>query len=398
MAVYKVIQDIEAEDKLLGPLTFKGLVYAGIAGICAFIEFKLIMIGSPVKWVFISVLALPMALFGVLASPLGREQPTEVWLLSRIRYFLKPRMRIWDQEGMSEFVTITAPKKQEVNLTNNLNQTEVHSRLKTLAMTLDTRGWAIKNVDVNMSPPEIATKINSADSDRLIDTAKLPQQALITDVQASDDILDEKNNATAKKFDTLVKQADAKRKHGILSALKGMTEEDLPKHKDKKSKHARHAKSTKELPATKAAVAKVKVQSAAEKARQQAEWEAQIAEKLAAARTKFGADFEQGHKKADPAHHVVGGITRNLPPKPAIQQPVTPQPKLDAPQSDYQLLRSGFGAGQAAADKMTSINQTDKMNLAQSGNAFSVATVSQLANRQAKIQQSGPDEVTISLH
>jgi hypothetical protein len=113
MAVYKVIQDVEAEDKLLGPLSFKGFIYAIITGVLAFINFRLILIASPVKWAFIAILAGPMFLFAVLASPLGRDQPTEVWLLSRIRYFLKPRGRVWDQEGIEELVTITAPKRIE---------------------------------------------------------------------------------------------------------------------------------------------------------------------------------------------------------------------------------------------------------------------------------------------
>src|SRR5579862_4495014 len=168
MAVYKVIQDIESEDKLLGPLTLKGFIYAAIAGVSAFIEFKLLFIGSPIKWLFILMFAFPMILFGVLASPLGREQPTEVWLLSRIRFFLKPRGRIWDQEGTSQSVTITVPKKVEVQLTNNLSQSEVQSRLKTLATTLDTRGWAIKNVDVNLSDSDSDSSVVTPESDRLI--------------------------------------------------------------------------------------------------------------------------------------------------------------------------------------------------------------------------------------
>src|SRR3954462_6185586 len=178
MAIYKVIQDIEAEDKLLGPLTLKGFVYAGIAALCAYIEVRLIMAGmtAPLKLVFVALFAMPMALFGVLASPLGREQPTEVWLLSRIRYFLKPRERIWDQEGMSQYVTVTAPKKQEVILTKNLSQNEVQSRLKTLATTLDTRGWAIKNIDVNLSVPEETAQNSTAESDRLVGTGGVPQQ------------------------------------------------------------------------------------------------------------------------------------------------------------------------------------------------------------------------------
>jgi hypothetical protein len=364
MAVYKVIQDIESEDKLLGPLTLKGFVYAAIAGLSAFIEFKLLFIGSPIKYLFILVFAFPMALFGVLASPLGREQPTEVWLLSRIRFFLKPRERIWDQEGMGEYVTVTAPKKAEARLTKDLSQTEVQSRLKTLSMTLDTRGWAIKNVDVNLSVPEVEAQNASADSDRLVGAAGRPKQMPVVDVHAADDILDEKNNPTAKKFDSMMKQADAKRKHGLLSALKGLVDEPV-KPKARKKKHA--VKSTKDLPAAKTVLAKTKQLSAAEKARQQAEWEARIAEKLAEARTEFGAEFEQGHKKDNPTHHVVG----------PIKPPVSETPP---------------------ANPVTPATQAVNMKLAQSGNAFSVATLSKLANRQPKVEQTGPDEVTISLH
>jgi hypothetical protein len=371
MAVYKVIQDIEAEDKLLGPLSLKGFIYAAIAGVCAFINVKLIFIGTPLKWVFIIMFALPMILFGVLASPLGREQPTEVWLLSRIRFFLKPRSRIWDQEGMSQYVTITAPPKKQLILTKNLSQNEVHSRLKTLAMTLDTRGWAIKNVDVNLSVPELETSNAATESDRLVGAAGIPREKPVVDVHAADDILDEKNNPTAKKFDSMVKAADAKRKHGILTALKDWVDDDddeKPKSKHAKKTTKREPKSTKDLPSTKEAIAKAKAERAAERARQQAEWEEEISGKLASARSQFSAEFEEGHKKDSPLHHVVGPIQDNLPKKPAEPTPVTPAP------------------------------QTVNMELAQSGNAFSVATLSQLANRQPKVQQTGPGEVTISLH
>src|SRR5581483_953621 len=148
MAEYKVIQDIEAEDKLLGPLTLKGFIYALIAGTLAFLNFKLVAtpaIGS-IRWALLVIFGLPMLLFGVLASPLGREQPTEIWLLSRIRFFIKPKSRVWDQSGLNNLVTITAPKKVDKHLTKELSQNEVKSRLKTLAVTMDSRGWAVKNV------------------------------------------------------------------------------------------------------------------------------------------------------------------------------------------------------------------------------------------------------------
>ncbi|HLG90757.1 MAG TPA: hypothetical protein VI336_01165, partial [Candidatus Saccharimonadales bacterium] len=62
MAVYKVIQDIEAEDKLVGPLTLKGFIYALIAGFLAFINFKLVIsteLGY-FRWPLLLIFALPM--------------------------------------------------------------------------------------------------------------------------------------------------------------------------------------------------------------------------------------------------------------------------------------------------------------------------------------------------
>jgi hypothetical protein len=52
MATYKVLQDIEAEDKLLGPLTLKQFIFAAVAIAIGFVEFKLITVGGPaiIKW------------------------------------------------------------------------------------------------------------------------------------------------------------------------------------------------------------------------------------------------------------------------------------------------------------------------------------------------------------
>lgn len=372
MAVYKVIQDVEAEDKLLGPLSFKGFIYALIAGGCAFIDFRLLFVGSPIKFLFIAVFLLPMILFGVLASPLGREQPTEVWLLSRIRFFLKPRKRIWDQSGLMDMVKITVPKKQELHLTKELSQDEVQSRLKTLAMTLDTRGWAIKNVDVNLSVPEVQAR-GSAESDRLVGAAGVPQQMPVVDVHAADDILDEKHNPTAQKFDSLMQKAAEDRRHSLLSTLRGLVDAD-EKPREKKPRHKARAKRekkpalSKDLPATKQALTKLSKETAAERARRRAEEDAEVASKLEKARATFSSEFEGDHIKANPHHQFFGHRAQ-----PAAQ-PTPAEP---------------------SANPVTAARQADNMELAQSGSAFSVSTLSQLANRPG--DKPGPGEVTVSL-
>jgi hypothetical protein len=248
VAVYKVIQDIEAEDKLLGPLSFKGLVYAGVAALLAFINFKLLVLSSlgPVRWGLIFVLLMPMGLFGVLASPLGRDQPTEVWLLSRIRFFLKPRQRVWNQTGLSQLVTVTVPKKIERQLTKNFSEQEARSRLTALATTLDSRGWAVKHVNVNLNAYSDYLSVEDETTDRLIDTSTMAQDVPTVDVRASDDILDEKNNPTAQKFQNLINQADSTRKQVLkekVNPIKALPflQQDAPTYDaGKQSLHGLH--------------------------------------------------------------------------------------------------------------------------------------------------------------
>jgi len=214
MATYKVLQDIEAEDKLVGPLTLRQFIYAAIAAINAFIAFKLATISLILIAPFVPV----VILFGVLAAPFGHDQPSEVWLLARIKFILKPHKRIWNQSGIVNLVTITAPKKAQDNLTKHLTQTEVRSRLRALSNTIDSHGWAIKNVNVNLSDTSNYTQIPYT-SDRLIDLTTLPQDVPSYDVTAADDMLDPVSNPTAQHLDQMITTADKKYHQQIIEKL-----------------------------------------------------------------------------------------------------------------------------------------------------------------------------------
>jgi hypothetical protein len=199
MAQYKVIQDIEAEDKLLGPLSLRQFIYAIIALGCGFLTFKLITSVPFLALPFV----FPTILFGFLAAPFSHDQTSEVWLLAKIRFALKPRRRIWDQTGMQQLVTITVPKKIERVFTDGLSQKEVRSRLGALANTLDSRGWAVKNVNVNLfAQPNYL--IEQQNTDRLVDASMLPQDVPAIDVAPADDMLDSSSNMTAQHFEELI--------------------------------------------------------------------------------------------------------------------------------------------------------------------------------------------------
>jgi len=217
MATYKVLQDIEAEDKLIGPLTLWQFIYALVAGFTIYLSVIAVLKNVP----FFLVILVPVALVALfLAIPWGGDQPLEVWALAKLRFYLKPRKRIWSQDGMTDLVTITAPKKVERVLTDGLSQHEVNSRLSALASTLDSRGWVVKNVNVNLfAPPAAAAYVPS---DRLVDVSGQPQEVSNLDIRADDDILDENANPVAQNFSTLINTAATEYRKTLMARMRGM--------------------------------------------------------------------------------------------------------------------------------------------------------------------------------
>ena len=145
MAQYQVPQDVEADDKLLGPFTFRQFIYLMIIG-------GLIGLGILFWQIFpplIIVLIPPILLLGALALPIKKDQPMETYLSAVVSYYLKPHVRIWEPGEPESTIVITAPKKVEENRVKDLDQDEAMHRLSFLADIIDTEGYAIKGVTSN---------------------------------------------------------------------------------------------------------------------------------------------------------------------------------------------------------------------------------------------------------
>ena len=143
MSVYKVPQDVEADDKLLGPFTFRQFIYLIIvAGSLAlgYVLASQIFIG-------LGIIVLPVVVFfGALALPIKKDQPMEAYLAAIVSFYLKPRKRLWRSEGVESTIEITVPKKVEESRTKDLSEHEASRRLSYLANIMDTEGWAVKGV------------------------------------------------------------------------------------------------------------------------------------------------------------------------------------------------------------------------------------------------------------
>ena len=213
MSTYKVIQDIEAEDKLFGPLTLKQFIFACVAIVSGYLCFWSFVNGLS----FLLVVFLPPTMFFALLSfPWSKEQTTEVWIMAKLRFFFRPRRRIWDQTGIKELVTITVPKHEEKHYTDGLSSTEVRSRLKALASTIDSRGWAIKDANLNIATQ---TPYLSSPSDRLVQSQSLPQDVRNLDVGAGADMLDEQNNPEAQRLDQMIKKSESSHRDKMLRKI-----------------------------------------------------------------------------------------------------------------------------------------------------------------------------------
>ena len=148
MAVYKVPQDVEADDKLIGPFSFRQFIYLIVVAISGAGAWGLSTIFLP-----LAIVPLPIIVFfAALALPLRKDQPMEAYLSAVVSfYFLKSRKRLWQPDGIDSFITIIPPKDSERRLVKDLNQEEATKRLTYLADLVDTHGWAIRGTTADTS-------------------------------------------------------------------------------------------------------------------------------------------------------------------------------------------------------------------------------------------------------
>lgn len=159
MAQYKVPQDVEADDKLLGPFTFRQFIYLlVVAGLCA-LAYALFQI-----FPLLAIIPIPfILLFAALALPLRKDQPMETYLSALVSFYLKPHHRLWVPGQRESTIKITAPKVIEKPRARNISEEEAGHRLSFLADLVDSEGYAIKNTSNPMREEFVAEAQNAID-------------------------------------------------------------------------------------------------------------------------------------------------------------------------------------------------------------------------------------------
>lgn len=131
---FKVPQNIDMQDRILGPLTMVQFIYAVIGGgICYAIY-------SAVKAPYSYFIVAPIALF-ILAMIFLKinERPFLNFLVSLIEFQAAPKKRFWHHENNSTNFTITLSSPTNAQTTVTPTKNFSHEQIKNVAERLDNR-------------------------------------------------------------------------------------------------------------------------------------------------------------------------------------------------------------------------------------------------------------------
>jgi len=213
MGQYKVPQNVEAEDKIIGPLTLKQFIYCiigvGWALLC-FLLFRafiplMIVVGAPVTIIFM--------LLGLYQRD---GQNFEQYLVALVGFFSQSRKRLWTKEPIVESFKIEPVKAAAEQ--SQRNPVEVRSQLDKLATLVDARGWAEQHDDQGVLQADqiLAPR---GDNDRLIMPQAPKGESSITQADGENDVLDLENSPLAQNLSALIDQAASEVKTEAIESM-----------------------------------------------------------------------------------------------------------------------------------------------------------------------------------
>lgn len=213
MGQYKVPQNVESEDKILGPLSIKQFIYVVIALMWAFLMWRLFFAISPLITV---VAALPVSgLFLALGIIQREEQSFENYFIAMVRFIIVPRQRVWQKEDGSNVTKVLAPPPKKAEPAQR-NPAEVRGQLEKLALIVDTRGQINKGEDIQLTDENN----QAADLARRIQVSDLvTKEVLEARVSPHDDILDMQQSQKAQTVGELLVNVEADIRNQALAKM-----------------------------------------------------------------------------------------------------------------------------------------------------------------------------------
>jgi hypothetical protein len=193
MAVYKVPQDVEAEDKLLGPFSFRQFIYLVVAVLGGGLAYFLgtIFIG-------LAIIPLPISIiFLVLALPLKKDQPMEVYAAAILSFYLKPRRKLWEPDGILTMVEFTNDGPIDKEYSPDITFNEARQRISYLSNLVDSNGEIIRTQGI--ANPSLQADVSA-------------ESTQVEDIHDDDAMINQK-------FDAMINRHNQARREQILENL-----------------------------------------------------------------------------------------------------------------------------------------------------------------------------------
>ena len=193
MAVYKVPQDVEAEDKLLGPFSFRQFIYLVVAVLGGGLAYFL---GT----IFIGLVIIPLPIsiiFLVLALPLKKDQPMEVYAAAILSFYLKPRRKLWEPDGILTMVEFTNDGPIDKEYSPDITFNEARQRISYLSNLVDSNGEIIRTQGI--ANPSLQADVSA-------------ESTQVEDIHDDDAMINQK-------FDAMINRHNQARREQILENL-----------------------------------------------------------------------------------------------------------------------------------------------------------------------------------
>lgn len=133
---FKVPQNIDMADRIVGSLTLLQFLYLLIGGLVVYTLFSVV---APVNTVLFVLTGGPVALFTLAMAFLKvQDQPFPRFVMAFFAFLFSPKARIWHREGPDPILVITADRKMEKPQAPHKKIEK--SQLEKLSQILDTGG------------------------------------------------------------------------------------------------------------------------------------------------------------------------------------------------------------------------------------------------------------------
>tara|TARA_B100000315_G_scaffold216908_1_gene217156 strand:- start:517 stop:996 length:480 start_codon:yes stop_codon:yes gene_type:complete len=144
----KIPQNVQMEDKIVGPLTLKQLIIVGAGG-----GFDYFLYLSLAKLYVLTVWIFPVAIIGIITLAVAflkiQGIPFIQYAFLSLEFYFKPRHRVWTQGGAEVFVSITQPKPKTKDQLAKEKQDKAPpkdiSKLDELTEILDTHSQLLED-------------------------------------------------------------------------------------------------------------------------------------------------------------------------------------------------------------------------------------------------------------